>query len=78
MKEQVQSAVPAVGDDVLVFELDDLVSSPKKRGVFPFGRGTLYRLIQAGEFPTGVKISARRVGWPRSAVLAYLKKVGAA
>lgn len=36
-------------------------------------RSTLYRKIQAGEFPNRVQISANCVGWRESAVAAWLK-----
>lgn len=36
------------------------------------GRTTIYKLMNAGEFPRPVKITGKAVAWPESAVVAWL------
>lgn len=36
-------------------------------------RATLYRKVQAGTFPRQVRIAARCIGWPESAVNEWLR-----
>lgn len=40
--------------------------------VFRFSRSTLYRLIEAGEFPHPIKIGLGKNGWLRGDIDAYL------
>lgn len=40
-----------------------------------FTRSTLYRKMQDGAFPRGIKISERCVGWRESAVDAWLNGI---
>lgn len=42
--------------------------------VFRFSRSTLYRLIDAGEFPHPIKIGLGKNGWLRSDIDAYLNE----
>lgn len=36
-------------------------------------RSTIYHLMKNGEFPRPVKLTRKAVGWPESAVAAWLK-----
>jgi predicted DNA-binding transcriptional regulator AlpA len=41
----------------------------------PVSKATLYRRIQAKEFPPSVKISRGRVAWPKDLVDAHFEKL---
>jgi len=38
-----------------------------------FGKSTLYTMLSAGEFPAGVRVTKRNVGWRESEVEAWIK-----
>jgi prophage regulatory protein len=42
-------------------------------GRLGISRSTFYAMIGAGNFPPGVKITTRRVGWPESVVQLWIK-----
>lgn len=37
-------------------------------------KSTIYKLIKAGKFPAGVRITSRMVVWPESAVLTWVQE----
>jgi prophage regulatory protein len=43
-----------------------------------FGKSTLYTMLNAGEFPAGVRVTKRNVGWRESEVEAWIKSRPAA
>jgi hypothetical protein len=65
---------PSPRDVDFVYSAEDLCSSPGKRGVFPFSRSTMYRLIASGKFPPGEMISDGRRGWRRKIIQEYQGK----
>jgi prophage regulatory protein len=38
-----------------------------------FGKSTLYTMLNAGEFPAGIRVTKRNVGWRESEVEAWIK-----
>ncbi len=38
-----------------------------------YGRSKLYSMLNTGEFPCGIKVGPRRVGWRESQVDAWIK-----
>lgn len=78
-----ETASPAIDDEVLTSqhlpEIDPLI--PRQtilKEVLHVSEPTLWRMERAGLFPRAVRISPRRVGYFRSAVLAYLAERRAA
>jgi len=65
---------PSPRDVDFVYSAEDLCSNPSKRGVFPFSKSTMYRLIAAGKFPPGEMISDGRRGWRRKVIREYQEK----
>ena len=46
--------------------------------IVPFSTTTLWRETRAGRFPRGVKLSPRRIGFPKAAVHRWLREKEAA
>jgi len=44
--------------------LNELVSTPTKRGRYPVTRSTLWRWIQQGNFPQPTRLSGGLIAWP--------------
>jgi prophage regulatory protein len=62
-----------------LIRLSALASSPKRAGLIPLSRTTIWRLVRSGEFPPPVKVGGRATCWLESEVVAYLqglKRVG--
>lgn len=50
---------------------------PDKPALLPFSSATLWRKVQAGEFPRPVKLSARVTAWRVEDVRAWMESRGA-
>ena len=48
---------------------DRLIRLPDVEGATGCKKSTIYELMKAGRFPKPVRLSARHVAWPESAVL---------
>ncbi len=48
---------------------------PHLLAILPFGRSTLYALMQTGEFPQGVCIGSRIRVWSKLDILKFFKRV---
>jgi len=44
--------------------LNELVSTPTKRGRYPVSRSTLWRWISNGNFPQPTRLSGGLIAWP--------------
>jgi predicted DNA-binding transcriptional regulator AlpA len=44
--------------------LNELVTTPKRRGRYPINRSTLWRWIQKGNFPQPTRLSGGLIAWP--------------
>ena len=51
---------------------------PAEAGILPFGHTTLWRKVNAGQFPKPVKLSENVTAWPAAAIRDWLKSQGAA
>ena len=59
-------------------DTDGFYSRDEVLRLIPFSVTTLWREIGAGRFPKGVKLSPRRVGFPKAAVHRWLREKEAA
>ncbi len=59
---------------VLSAKSHSYVGFPELLGRWPVSRRTVYRAIAEKKLPRPVKISARRVGWPREVAEEFLSK----
>ena len=46
---------------------------PKVEGTTGLKKSTIYKFMKEGKFPPCVRITARSVGWPESAVLQWVQ-----
>jgi prophage regulatory protein len=53
---------------------DPILSWPRVRAMVGFSRTTAWREMRAGRFPRPIRISANRVGWRRSDLMAWLSR----
>ena len=53
---------------------DRFIRKPAVLEMTGFSPSTLYRMIKAGEFPEGVKISERARAWPESQIRAWQRQ----
>lgn len=51
---------------------DRIITADEVLTRVPLDRSTIWRMIQRGEFPRPIQISAARIGWRLSAVLAWI------
>ena len=52
---------------------DRLIRLPDVEGATGCKKSTIYELMKAGRFPKPVRLSARHVAWPESAVLRWVQ-----
>ena len=52
---------------------DRLIDFKELKAMIPLSRMHIWRLERQGEFPPRLKLSARRVAWRLSAVLAWIE-----
>ena len=52
---------------------DRLIRLPDVEGATGCKKSTIYELMKAGRFPKPVRLSARHVAWPESAVLQWVQ-----
>ena len=52
---------------------DRLIRLPDVEGATGCKKSTIYELMKAGRFPKPVRLSARHVVWPESAVLQWVQ-----
>jgi len=52
---------------------DRLVRLPEVEGMTGCKKSTIYQMIAEGRFPRPVRLSARHVAWPESAVLTWVQ-----
>ena len=52
---------------------DRLIRLPDVEGATGVKKSTIYELMKAGRFPKPVRLSARHVAWPESAVLQWVQ-----
>lgn len=52
---------------------DKLIRLPEVEGISGCKKSTVYTLMAKGEFPQPVRLSARMVAWPESAVLQWVQ-----
>ena len=52
---------------------DRLIRLPDVEGATGCKKSTIYELMKAGRFPKPVRLSARHVAWPESAVLHWVQ-----
>ena len=52
---------------------DRLVRLPEVESMVGFRKSAIYSMIAAGKFPKPLRLSARMVAWPESAVLAWVQ-----
>ena len=52
---------------------DRLVRLPEVEGMTGCKKSTIYQLMKDGKFPRCVRLSARHVAWPETAVLQWVQ-----
>lgn len=53
---------------------DRLMRLPEVEAIVGFKKSTIYELMRAGKFPRSVRLNARTVCWPESAVLTWVQE----
>ncbi|PPD07077.1 MAG: DNA-binding protein [Hyphomicrobium sp.] len=54
------------------FSLDRLLTLQEVRLATTFGRSTIYRLVDAGDFPRPIKIGPNRIAWKSSSIAEWM------
>jgi prophage regulatory protein len=62
----VHSAGPAI-------KRDRLLAMPEVTNLVGLKKSSLYKLMQAGEFPAGIQLAPRTVRWSEAAVLSWVQ-----
>lgn len=44
-------------------------------GIFPWGRNTILRMVDAGTFPAPIKGLGRQLLWPKEVIHAYIRRL---
>lgn len=57
-----------------VIKRDRILRMPEVERATGIGKSTIYALMARKEFPQCVRITARCVGWPESAVLSWIQE----
>lgn len=52
---------------------DRLMRLPEVEGVTGCKKSTIYELMRAGKFPRSIRVHARMVAWPETAVLQWVQ-----
>ncbi|MBD3679745.1 MAG: AlpA family transcriptional regulator [Rhodobacteraceae bacterium] len=52
---------------------DRILRRPEVEARTGLSRSTIYLLMSRGDFPKPVRLSSRAVGWPESAIAAWLE-----
>ncbi len=52
--------------------LDPILRRRDVEAITGLGRSTIYKMISDGQFPKPIQLGARAVGWPESAIRAWL------
>jgi predicted DNA-binding transcriptional regulator AlpA len=53
--------------------LSEIASSPKRAGLIPLSRTTIWRLVRSGDFPSPVRLGGRVTVWFESEIRQYLE-----
>ena len=56
--------------------LDPILRRRDVEAITGLGRSTIYKMISDGQFPKPIQLGARAVGWPESAIRAWLTSRG--
>lgn len=48
------------------------------RGIIPYTKPTIYKMMEDGQFPKPIRLGERRVAWRESDILEWLDKRGGA
>lgn len=56
-----------------VIPRDRLIRLPEVEGMTGCKKSTIYELMRAGKFPKSIRLSARMVAWPETAVLQWVQ-----